>query len=457
MIRSCSLLLAAFAAFAEPADSIWTGRYVVTMDASRRVIENGAVAVKGSRILAAGPAAEIRAKYQGKVVPCAECVLLPGLINTHQHAPMSLLRGISGDRTLQDWLENFIFPAEAKNVDREFVRWGTRLAVLEMLLAGTTTYADMYYFEDTIAEETKAAGMRGVLGQTIIGFPAPDYKTVEAALAGAEAFLKRFAGDELIVPAPAPHAIYTNRDETIRASRRLATKYKVPLLIHLAETKKERDDAQFQRGMSPVRVLEAIGALEGRTLGAHGIWLDDADLEILAKRGTGLAHCPSSNAMLASGVARVPEILAKGIAMGLGTDAYAGTNNDASLFEEMDLAAKLQKVSRMDPRAVTARQMLEMATITGARALGMEKEIGSLEAGKSADFIAVRLDAAHAAPLYDVESHAVYALKASDVKDVVIRGRQVVRDRQALTLDAAAIRAKAVWYRDRIRASLAAR
>jgi 5-methylthioadenosine/S-adenosylhomocysteine deaminase len=296
--------------------------------------------------------------------------------------------------------------------------------------------------------------MRGVLGQTIIGFPAPDYKTPEEALAAAEAFVRRFANDGWIVPAPAPHAIYTNRDETIRASRRLANRYNVPLLIHLAETKKERDDAQFQRGMSPVRVLDAIGALTGRTLGAHGVWLDDADLEILARRGTGLAHCPSSNAMLASGAARVPEILAKGIAMGLGTDGYAGTNNDASLFEEMDLAAKLQKATRLDPRAVTARQMLEMATIAGARALGMENEIGSLEAGKSADFITVRLDAPHAVPLYDVESHAVYALKAADVRDVVIRGRPVVRDRRALTLDAAAIRAKAAWYRGRIRASL---
>ena len=241
---------------------------------------------------------------------------------------MSLFRGIADDLKLQDWLEKYIFPAEAKNVDREFVRWGTRLALLEMALSGTTTYTDMYYFEDTVAAETKAAGLRGVLGETIIGFPAPDYKTPQAALAGTEKFLKAYANDPLIVPAVAPHAIYTNSDETLIACRRLADRYQKPLVIHLAETKNENDDSLAKRKKTPTAALDAMGVLNGWTVAAHGVWLNDADMAILKARGTGLAHYPSSNMKLASGVAPVVKILSLGIPMGLGTDGVAGSNND---------------------------------------------------------------------------------------------------------------------------------
>jgi 5-methylthioadenosine/S-adenosylhomocysteine deaminase len=437
-------------------DSVWSAGFVVTMDGSRRVIENGAVAVTGDRIVAVGTRAEVDAKYAPKSrqdKPSA--ILMPGFIDTHTHAPMVLFRGIADDMRLQEWLEKFIFPAEARNVDAEFVRWGTRMACLEMMLAGTTTFTDMYYFEDAIAEETKLAGLRGVLGQTVIGFPAPDYKTPAAALEGAEKFLKRFKNDPLIVPAVAPHAIYTVADDVLQASRALANKYDVPILIHLSETKRENDDERKKRQASPTQILDRLGFFSGgRTLGAHGVWLDDADIQTLKRRGVGLAHCPSSNMKLASGAARVVDILAAGIPMGLGTDGFAGSNNDATLMEEMDLAGKLAKVTRMDPTALNAEQIVAMATITGAKALGIDQITGSLEAGKRADMITISLDEPRATPMYNVYSQIVYALKGSDVRDVMVNGRQIVRNRQPLTLKAAEIVAKAKEYRERILKSL---
>jgi 5-methylthioadenosine/S-adenosylhomocysteine deaminase len=383
-----------------------------------------------------------------------DAILAPGLINTHAHGSMSLFRGIADDLKLQDWLEKFIFPAEAKNVDAEFVRWGTRLACLEMALSGTTTYTDMYYFEDTVAQTTRECGMRGVLGETIIGFPAPDYKTPQAALAATEKYFKAFANDPLIVPAVAPHAIYTNSDETLKAARALADRYRKPLLIHLSETKAENDESISKRKMTPTAALDAMGVLKGWTIGAHGVWLDDADLKILKARGTGLAHCPSSNMKLASGVAPVVKILNLGIAMGLGTDGVAGSNNDQDMMEEMDLAAKLQKVTSGDPRALPAEQAFAMATITGARALRLDSMIGSIEKGKRADVITIRLDQAHAVPMYNVYSQLVYALKGSDVADVMVNGRTIVRDHRMLTLDAGAVMAKAGEYQERIKQSL---
>jgi 5-methylthioadenosine/S-adenosylhomocysteine deaminase len=455
----CALALAFLASCGQragtPVDSIWTARYVVTMDPARRVIDNGAVAISGDHIVEAGPRAEIDAKYTASHrLENPDAILAPGLINTHTHAAMSLFRGVADDVKLQEWLDKYIFPAEAKNVDREFVRWGTRLAVLEMALSGTTTYTDMYYFEETVAEETKAAGMRGVLGQTIIGFPAPDYKTVPAALAGTEAFLKTYANDPLIVPAVAPHSIYTNSDETLVACRRLADRYQKPLVIHLSETKKENDDALAARKKTPTAALEGLGVLSGWTVAAHGVWLDDADLAILKTRGTGLAHCPSSNMMLSSGVAPVVKILNLGIPMGLGTDGVAGSNNDHNMMEEMDVAAKLQKVATNDPRSLPADQAFAMATIVGAKALRMDNLIGSIEPGKRADLIAIRIDAPHAVPMYNVYSQLVYALKGSDVSDVMVNGKTIVRDRKMLTIDAPGVLAKAAEYQHKVEASL---
>ena len=455
MGRSFSLFVIASVLLADPADLVISAGHVVTMDASRRIIENGAVAIQGVRIAAVGTRAEIDKRFQPKSrIDSPDAILIPGLINTHTHAPMSLFRGIADDMRLQDWLEKFIFPAEAKNVNPEFVRWGTRLACAEMLLSGTTTYTDMYYFEEVIAETTKECGMRGVLGQTIIGFPVPDAKTPADGLKRAEAFLKRFGKDDLIAPAVAPHAVYTNSDETLKAARALASKYNSPFVIHLSETRRENEELLAKRQMTPTKLLDSLGALNGRTVAAHGVWIDDEDMRILKQRGVGVSHCPSSNTKLASGIAPVLQYLASGISLGLVTDGTAGSNNDLNMFEEMDLAAKLQKVHAMDPVALPALQAFEMATIGGARVLGMEKEIGSLEKGKRADIVMIGTDVPHAAPMYSVYSQLVYALKGSDVRTVVVNGRIVVKDRQALTVNVPQVLTKASEYRKTIAASV---
>ncbi len=456
MLRICSLILVSVTlANAEPVDWLLTARYVIAMDANRQVIEYGAVAVKGQRIMAVGTEADLASRYQPKQrIARPNAIIAPGLINTHTHAAMSLFRGLADDRRLQDWLENYIFPAEAKNVSPDFVRWGTRLACLEMLLSGTTTFTDGYYFEDVVAEAAKEAGMRGVLGETVIGFPVADAKTPADALKFTEKFLIRFHNDPLITPAVAPHAIYTNSDDTLRAARALANKYNAPLIMHVSETKKENDDVRAKRGVSPVQALDAIGFFDGRTLIAHGVWLDDADIRILKKHGTGVAHCPSSNMKLSSGAAPVLKMIAGGLNVGLGPDGPAGSNNDFDLFEEMDLAAKLQKLVTMDPQSLPAPAALEMATISGARALGLGEEIGSLEPGKRADLITVSLQAPNALPLYNVYSQMVYTLKGFNVNDVMIDGKPIVINRRVLTLNATQITAKANEYADQVRRSL---
>lgn len=448
MLRSFSaFLLASVALSAAPCDLILSARYVITMDGRRQVIENGAVAVRDSRIVAVGTKGAIDRDWQPKRrIDRPNALITPGLINTHTHAAMSLFRGIADDMKLQDWLNNFIFPAEAKNVTPDFVRWGTRLAALEMLLSGTTTFTDMYYFEDVVAETAREAGIRGVLGETIIGFPVADAKTPAEALKFTEKYLQRFKGDPLVVPAIAPHALYTNSDDTLKAARTLANKYNAPILIHLSETKKENDDNQSKRKQSPTQTLNSLGFFSGRTLAAHCVWVDAADQAILKTTNTGVAHCPSSNMKLASGAAPVVDMLKRGINVGLGPDGPAGSNNDFDMLEEADLAAKLQKLIRNDPEALPAKQAFEMATIGGARALGLDKEIGSLETGKRADVITINLDVANAVPLFDPYSQIVYALKGGNVLDVVVNGKEVVRDHRAVTLDQATIIAKAREY-----------
>ncbi len=439
----------------EIADLLVTGATVVTMDADRRIIEDGAVAVKGDAIVALGPRPEIERKYAGtQVINARGKLMLPGFINGHTHVPMTLLRGLKDDVTLEEWLTKSIFPAEAKNVTEDFVRWGTRLAAAEQIRGGVTTFADMYYFEDAVAEETKAAGMRGVLGESILDFPAPDNKTNAAMLDYTEKFLKRWQGDPLIHAAAAPHSIYTCSQRTLQDSAALARKYHAPILIHVGETKKELNDSREKNGTTPVQYLDKLGILGPDLVAAHCIFVDEADRKILAQRQAGCVHNPSSNMMLASGVSPVPELRAAGVAVGLGTDGPAGSNNDLDLMEEMDLAAKLQKITRMDPRALGAKAVVEMATIEGAKALHMEKEIGSLETGKKADLILIGLDAPNAVPMYDVYSQLAYALKSSDVETVVIAGRVVMRDKKVLTVDEAAAIAKAREYKNKIEASL---
>jgi len=449
------LISVAMAQEKQSVDLIVSGGIVVTMDSARAIHQDGSVAVRGDSIVAVGPSAEIEARYQGaQVIDARGHLVLPGFINGHTHVPMTLFRGLHDDVTLNDWLYKYIFPAEAKNVNEEFVRWGTRLAAAEQIRAGVTTFADMYYFEDAIAEETKAAGMRGVLGETFIDFPAPDNKSEAEMLAYTDRFLKRWQGDPLIHAAPAPHSIYTCSKKTLQDAAALARKYHAPILIHVAEMKKEWEDSEKTNGMSPVQYLDKIGVLGPDIVAAHCIFVDEADRKLLAQRGVGCVHNPSSNMMIASGVSPVPELRAAGVAVGLGTDGPAGSNNDLDLMEEIDLAAKLAKISKMDPLALNAKSVVEMATIDGARALHMEKEIGSLEAGKKADLVLISLNEPNAVPMYEIYAQIAYSLKGSDVETVIIGGRIVMQDHLLLTVDERKVLEKAREYGKSVKSSL---
>ena len=427
---------------------------VITVDGNRRVIGRGAVAIDGRDIVAVDTAEAIAAGFRGReTIDAAGAVVMPGLINTHTHAPMVLFRGLADDLALMEWLQKYIFPAEAKTVSPEFVRAGTRLAALEMIESGTTTYADMYYFEEEIARVTKAAGLRGVLGETIIQFPVPDAKTPAEGLARAERFAKEFAGDDLITAAVAPHAMYTNDADTLKASRALADRLKIPVIIHLAETKDEMKTSDEKYRATPVAFLESIGFWGPRSLAAHAVHLTPADIEILAKRGVGVAHNPESNMKLASGIAPVEAMRKAGVAVGLGTDG-AASNNDLDMFEAMRQAAFLHKLVAGDPRAIPAAVALEMATIGGARAMGMDKEIGSLEPGKRADLLVVSMASARQTPMYDPVSHIVYVTRGDDVRTTIVNGKVLMRERKVLTLDRRQVLIDAGLFAEKVRAAV---
>jgi 5-methylthioadenosine/S-adenosylhomocysteine deaminase len=431
----------------EPPVLLLTGGTVVTMDAGQQVFDPGAVAVAGSRIVAVGEAAGVGARYPAaRTLDTTGRIVLPGLVNAHTHVPMTLFRGLADDLALMDWLQEHIFPAEAKMVDEELVRWGTRLACLEMLRGGTTTFADMYYFEDAIAEEVERCGMRAVLGETLVDFPSPDHDTWEGAIEYTERFLERWRDHPRIVPAVAPHAPYTVSGEHLIAAHALAETYDAPLLVHLAEDKSEVRTIRERHGRGPVEYLSGLGVLSDRVLAAHVIWPTEGEMRLLAARGVGVAHCPQSNMKLAAGIAPVPRLLELGVAVGLGTDGPA-SNNDLDLWDEMDTAAKLHKVALGDPTAMDARTTLRLATLGGAEALGLATEIGSLEAGKRADLVVVRTDGYHQTPWFDPYSLLVYSTKASDVESVMVEGEWVVRDGAVRTVDEQAVRKRVATYR----------
>jgi len=438
-------------------DLIVRGGTIVTMDGARRVIENGAIAVRDGRVVAVGPVSEIDRSYAAReIVNATGKVVIPGLINGHTHVPMTLFRGLADDLDLQEWLTKYIFPAEAKNVTEEFVRVGTRLGLAEMIRGGTTTYCDMYYFEDAIADETSKAGMRGVLGETVIDFPVADNKTNAEAMAYVEKFVSKWKGNPLIVPAIAPHAPYTVSEEHLKAVRAFSDRTGAPIVTHISETKREVDDSMKARGASPVDYLNRIGFLGNRVIAAHMVWPSEEELGLLKQLGVGIVHNPQSNMKLASGVAPVPEMLKQDLPVGLGTDG-AASNNDLNLWEEMDTAAKLHKLFSKDPKVVSAEEAFEMATIRGARALHLDKEIGSIEKGKRADLALVDLDALNQTPFYNIYSDLVYATKGADVRTVIIEGRVVMRDRRLLTLNEETIKADARRFREQIIRSLGAK
>jgi 5-methylthioadenosine/S-adenosylhomocysteine deaminase len=436
-------------------DLIVRGGKFVTMDGARRIIEDGAAAISDGRIVALGTRAEVDAKYTAReTIDATGKVIIPGLVNTHTHVPMTLFRGLADDLDLQEWLTKYIFPAEAKNVTEDFVRTGAQLGLAEMIRGGTTTYCDMYYFEDAIADETQKAGVRGVLGETVIDFPVADNKTNAEAMAYVERFVKKWQGNSLITPAIAPHAPYTVSEEHLKAVRAFSDRTGALVVIHVAETRKEVEDIEKAHGARPVAYLARIGFLNNRVIAAHVVWANQEEIALLKQLGVGVAHNPQSNMKLASGVAPVPQMLAADVAVGLGTDG-AASNNDLNMWEEMDTAAKLHKVTSGDPKVVSALQAFEMATIRGARALHLDNQIGSLEVGKRADLCIVDLDDLSQTPLYNIYSHLVYATKENDVRTVIIEGRVVMRDRNLLTLDESGIKMRARVFRERISRSLA--
>jgi 5-methylthioadenosine/S-adenosylhomocysteine deaminase len=452
-----SIPLAALPARQQHVSLIVSGGTVVTVDPARRVLSPGAVAVDGTTILAVDRPDVIAARFHAdETIDAAGQVVMPGLVNTHAHAPMVMYRGLADDLALADWLEKYIFPAEAKTVSPEMVRIGTRLAALEMIESGTTAYADMYYFEDEIAGETRKAGLRGVLGETIIGFPVPDAKTPADSLALAERFIKEFAGDDLIVPAVAPHSTYTVDTATLKACRALADKYGVPLITHVAETQDEVKTVRERYHLTPVAYLDSIGLLGPRTLIAHAVWVSEAETGILLKRHVSVSHNPESNMKLASGTAPVPRYLAAGVTVGLGTDG-AASNNDLDMFGAMRMAALLHKLESRDPRVMPAATALEMATLGGARALGLGDRTGSLEPGKRADLITVAMDDARQTPLYNPVSHLVYVSVGADVRNTIVNGRVLMRDRQVLSLDKASVLADARRLAEKVREAVTLR
>lgn len=435
-------------------DLVVRGGTIVTMDSSRRVLEDGAVAVSKGLIVAVGTRTEIESKYTSRqTVDATGKIVIPGLINGHTHIPMTLFRGLADDLDLNEWLTKFIFPAEAKNVTEEFVRAGTRLGLAEMIRGGTTTYCDMYYFEDAIADETSRAGVRGVLGETVIDFPVADNKTHAEAMAYTEKFVKKWQTSRLITPAIAPHAPYTVSEEHLRAVKSFSDRTKSPIVIHLAETRKEVDDITKDHGARPVDYLARINFLNARVIAAHVVFASPQEIDTLKRTGTGVVHNPQSNMKLASGVSPVPQMLSADVSVGLGSDG-AASNNDLNLWEEMDTAAKLHKLTSGDPKVLSALHAFELATIRGARALHLESQIGSIEPGKRADLVLVDSDDLSQVPSYNIYSTLVYSTKADDVLTVIIEGRIVMRDRRLLTLNESEIKLQAAKFRQQIIKSL---
>jgi 5-methylthioadenosine/S-adenosylhomocysteine deaminase len=428
-------------------DLLLTRGTVVTMNGEFDVYPVGAVAVREDSIVAVGPAEEIEAQYEAEeTVECLGQAIIPGLVNAHTHVPMTLLRGLNDDLRLDVWL-GYLMPLEREFVTPEFVRLGTQLACAEMIRSGITTFADMYYFENEVAEATAAIGMRALCGQTVLIFPAPDAESFEDALVLCRRFIERWRDDTLIQPAVSPHAWYTATPELMRACADLARAFDVPLHTHISETALEVDNCRNEHNMPVVPWVAEHGMLRTKLLAAHCVHLDRGEMYDLKKAGAGIAHCPTSNLKLSSGIAQVGQMWKMGLNIGVGTDGPA-SNNDLDMFEEMRLAALLAKTVSNDPTVLPAREALEMATIRGARALHMSDVTGSLESGKRADLIVTDMTGIHNWPYFTNQAEAiysrlVYASKSSDVASVICNGRWLMRDRQLLTVDQESVKKQA--------------
>lgn len=435
------------------ADIIVKADFVIRMDSSLSVIENGAIAVQNSRIAAVGTEKEITKQYASdKVMGGNGKVAFPGLVNTHTHAAMVYFRGLSDDLPLKVWLEEHIWPAEGRWLSPEFVGDAAELACLEMLKAGITLYNDMYFFGDAIARATKKLGMRGVIGVGILDFPSSSARTSDEYFSNAENFIKAWGGDELIVPSIAPHATYTCAPDNMLRAKKIAEQYHIPLHVHLSETQWEVAEINNRYGKTPIALLDSIGFLDERVLAAHCVWPTDEEIEILAERKTGVAHCIESNLKLASGIAPVVKMLKAGVKVTFGTDG-AASNNDLNILSEMSTAAKVHKAISRDTTALNAKQALLMATRWGAEALGLGTITGSLEEGKSADIVLADLQRPHLVPLYDIYSHIVYSMHASDIETVIVNGIAVVEQGRLMKADETEILAKASQWGRKIKAA----
>ncbi len=440
----------------EGVDLLLSGGVVVTMDAQWHVFEPGALAIADGQIVAVGPQADLAGRYQAaEVVDCSGHAVIPGLINGHGHAPMTLLRGLRDDLQLDVWLFGYMLPVETRFVNDEFVHCGTMLACAEMIRGGTTTFVDMYYFEDVIASAAAESGMRAICAETIMKLPSPDAESYDDSLAYTRQFIEKWKDHPRIIPALGPHAPYTVTPEILYEVRQMAQEHDVPVLIHIAETAGEVDEALEELGLSPVLWLESQGFFDKtRIVAAHCVHVDEGDLHILGKHGIGVVSNPSSNLKLASGIAPYSTMLQKQIRLGLGTDGCA-SNNDLNMFEEMRLAAFLAKVTSGDPTTFPARQALASGTIDGARALHLEDRVGSLEPGKRADVAIVDLRQPHSTPRYrvaedNIYSQLIYACTASDVRDVLVDGRFLLRGRELTTIDLEQVQARAQRMADEI-------
>ncbi|HRE48444.1 MAG TPA: amidohydrolase family protein [Aggregatilineales bacterium] len=425
-------------------DTILSGGYVLTMNEGYDSYTNGAVAIRDGVIVAVGPAEEIQRHYTAAdLVLCEDQVIMPGLVNSHTHAAMTLLRGLADDLRLDVWLMGYMMPTEAHFVTPEFCRLGTLLACAEMIRSGITMFADMYYFESHVAAATAEAGLRGVLGQSVLKFPTPDAPSYEDGIAATRRFIEEWKGHPLIVPAIAPHAPYTCTDDILLACAEVARDYDVPLLIHISETKLEVEDSREEFGMPVVPRVKKLGLVDVKMLAAHCVHIDSGEIRTLAKHNVGVAHCPTSNLKLASGIAPVVEMLERAMNVGIGTDGPA-SNNDLDMFEEVRLAAILAKGATLNPVVVPAKQALAMATRLGAQAMHMGDMTGSLEVGKRADVITVRRATLHNTPTFSrdpdaVYSQIVYAGKSTDVQHVMVNGKWLMQDQRVLTVDEAAV------------------
>lgn len=416
-------------------DTLILGGRLLLMDDKDTILPAGAVAIDGDRIEAVGTPEEIRASFVGQAeIDARDSLIMPGLVNAHTHAAMTCFRGIADDMALMEWLDRYIFPAEARNVDPELVYWGSRLACAEMIRSGTTTFCDMYIFEEETARAAKEAGMRCLIGEVLFDFPSPNFKTPAEGLAYTRGLLERWSGDPLVRIVVEPHGLYTCSPSLLVASKALADEFNAPYATHLLENRSEAAQLRKKFGKPALEFLAEIGWLTDRFLAFHCVCMEEEDIRRFADHGCNAVHNPESNMKLASGIAPVSAMREKGICMGLGTDGCA-SNNDLDLFREMDTAAKLAKVAALDPTILPAREVLRMATCEGAAALGWGRETGSLLPGKKADVVIIGLNEPHLTPLYSEYSHLVYAVNGADVDTVLINGKVVMRNRDLVTVD----------------------